>query len=139
MHEFASRAGARPPIRTVHAADHRLGLSASLRAGLAAVQGDSDGVFVFLGDMPLIPQETTDTMIVRLANGAVAVAPTWDGQRGHPVLFDRSLFSVLMRLQGDEGARDLLRGLGDRLSLVAASGPGVLLDVDAPGDLDALG
>ena len=44
-----------------------------------------------------------------------------------------------MNLDGDEGARDILRDLGNRLSLVAAAGPGVLLDVDAPGDLDALG
>ena len=125
-------------LTVVHAADHALGMSASLKAGIAGLVEDAEGVFVFLGDMPMIPADTVETMIVRLANGAVAVAPTWRGRRGHPVLFGRSLFPVLARSKGDEGAREVLRDLGDRLSLVPASSPGVLLDVDAPGDLDAL-
>ncbi len=125
-------------LEIVHADDHALGMSASLRAGVSHLRPATEGVFLFLGDMPLAPADTLETMIVRLANGAVAVAPSWEGQRGHPVLFGRSLFPQLMRLRGDEGARGILKGLGERLSLVAASSAGVLLDVDAPGDLDAL-
>ena len=132
-------AASRPRLAVVHADDHALGMSASLRAGVSHLGADTEGVFVFLGDMPLAPTDTLEAMIVRLANGAVAVAPIWRGQRGHPVLFGRSLFPALLRLKGDEGARGLLRNLGDRLSLVPASSSGVLLDVDAPGDLDALG
>ena len=94
-HDFVNRLGLRPRLKTVYAEDHALGLSASIRTGVAAVRRDVEGVFVFLGDMPLIPPDTIDRMTVRLANGAVAAAPTLGGKRGHPVLFGRSLFPRL--------------------------------------------
>ena len=138
--EFSLRPGPayRPMLKIVHAADHALGMSASLRCGAAAIDPSTGGVFVFLGDMPHAPVDTLEMMTVRLADGAVAVAPMWEGRRGHPVLFGRSLFPDLLKLEGDQGARTLLRGLGDRLALVPASSSGVLIDVDARADLDAL-
>lgn len=71
-----------------------------------------------------------------LAAGADAAAPVFQGQRGHPVLFARALLPQLLALTGDEGARQVLRGLGDRLALVETDDAGVLLDVDRPADLE---
>jgi molybdenum cofactor cytidylyltransferase len=135
----ADRLGDDQRVRFVHARDHLDGMAASLRAGVAALSADCDGVFVFLGDMPLIPPNVPPALAEVLAAGASAAAPAFEGRRGHPVLFGRSLFPALARLQGDEGAREVLRGLGDGLVIVATPDPGVLIDVDAPGDLDALG
>ncbi len=126
-------------VRWVRARDHRDGMAASLKAGVAALSADCEGVFVFLGDMPLVPPDVPPALAEALARGALAAAPAFEGRRGHPVLFGRSLFPALARLEGDEGAREVLRGLGDGLAIVATSDPGVLIDVDAPGDLDALG
>ena len=137
--DFVRRRTHAERMRLAYAADHRLGMSASLATGIAALSPDCDGVFVFLGDMPLIPPDVGPALAQALMKGADAAAPTFDGQRGHPVLFSRALFAALARLSGDEGARAVLRDLGDRLAIVSASDRGVLLDVDAQGDLDALG
>jgi molybdenum cofactor cytidylyltransferase len=51
------------------------------------------------------------------------------------VLVARRRFPDLLALGGDSGARALLESLGPRLVLVAASGSGVLFDVDRPSDL----
>ncbi len=126
-------------LRIVHAHDHRLGMASSLTAGVAALSADCDGVFVFLGDMPLIPRAVPFALADALERGATAAAPAFEGRRGHPVLFGRELFPSLATLKGDEGAREVLRALGAKLAIVTASDPGVLLDVDAPSDLDALG
>jgi molybdenum cofactor cytidylyltransferase len=53
------------------------------------------------------------------------------------VLFSAALFPQLLALSGDEGARQVLKSLGDRLTLIDTDDPGVLFDVDRPADLDA--
>jgi molybdenum cofactor cytidylyltransferase len=122
-------------IRIVHAADFAEGLAASLRAGVAGLPPDSAGVFVFLGDMPRVPTAVLAPLAAALSAGAPAAAPVFEGRRGNPVLIGRPLFPELLRLTGDEGARRVLQGLGDRLALVEAPDDGVLFDVDEPHQL----
>ena len=52
---FAEAQGEAGRLFVIHAADHALGLSASLRAGLSVIDAGARGAFVFLGDMPLVP------------------------------------------------------------------------------------
>jgi len=122
-------------IRIVQAADFAEGLAASLRAGVASLPPDSAGVFVFLGDMPRVPAAVLRPLAAALSAGASAAAPMFEGRRGNPVLIGRALFPELLRLTGDEGARRVLQGLGDRLALVEAPDDGVLFDVDEPHQL----
>jgi molybdenum cofactor cytidylyltransferase len=112
-------------------------MGASLAAGAQALPKDSGGVFVFLGDMPLIPHEVPMALAEALAGGGTAAAPAYKGRRGHPVLFGASLIPALAQLGGDEGARLILRNLGVRLALVETDDPGVLMDIDTQGDLPA--
>jgi len=133
--EFAKRADDSQRLRLIHAERHAEGLSASLAAGVAALPEDGDGVFVFLGDMPRVPGEIAAALAEALASGASAAAPTFNGHRGHPVLFGRNLWPDLLTLTGDKGAGDLLRTLGDRLALVEAPHDGVLFDIDRREDL----
>ncbi len=128
-HGFSGRLG------LVHARDHSEGMGASLRAGVAALAEDCPGAFVFLGDMPLIPAAVTSQMVAALSAGVSAVAPIFNGRRGHPVLFGAALFPALARAEGDAGARKVLENLGSSLALVDAADPGVIFDVDRPADL----
>lgn len=118
-------------LATIFAADHALGLSASLKAGIAALPADCDGAFIFLGDMPAVPPDVLQPLASALAGGALAAQPIHQGQRGHPALIGKALFPRLMELTGDAGAGALLKSLGDQVALVEA-GPGVLFDVDHP-------
>ena len=127
---WAVARGVEARLRIVHAVDHAQGMAATLRAGIAALPDDADGVFVFLGDMPLIPHAILPKLAEALAAGAMAAAPVFEGKRGHPVLFGRALFAALSALRGDAGAREVLAGLGGGLALFETRDPGVLFDVD---------
>jgi molybdenum cofactor cytidylyltransferase len=133
---FAQRRGEGTRLKVIHCAGHAEGMGATLRTGAASLPADADGVFVFLGDMPLIPAKVLPSLAEALAGGALAAAPLFDGRRGHPVLFSAELLESLRGLSGDQGARDLLQGLGARLALVETDDPGVLVDIDRPDDLD---
>jgi molybdenum cofactor cytidylyltransferase len=122
------------PLSFHHAPDFADGMSASLKAGIAAVPAVCDAVLICLGDMPFIRSETFDRLADSFdpAAGKVAIFPTFQGKRGNPVLLARALFFNIMRLSGDEGARLLLRAIPDRVGEVAVDDPGVLRDVDRP-------
>ena len=126
------------PVSFHHAPDFAAGMSASLKAGIAAVPADCGAALICLGDMPFVHPETFD----RLAEGfdpaaaKVALFPTFQGKRGNPVLLALPLFFNIMRLSGDEGARTLLKAIPERVGEVAVDDPGVLRDVDRPDALN---
>jgi molybdenum cofactor cytidylyltransferase len=132
---FADRIGAFERLRVVHAERHTEGMGASLSRGAGALPPDCAGVFVFLGDMPRVPHGVLEALAFAVRAGAPAAAPAFEGQRGHPVLFGADLIPALRMLEGDAGARTVLKELGSRLAVVEAPDDGVLFDVDEPGDL----
>ena len=119
-------------LAVTHAADWETGLSASLKAGVAALPPSAGAAVVFLADMPRLPSEVTEALIWAWRDGARAAAPLREGKRGHPVLLDCSLFAQIEELEGDRGAGALLAGLGDGLALIPCEDDGVLFDVDTP-------
>jgi molybdenum cofactor cytidylyltransferase len=87
-------------------ADWADGQSASLRCGLAALDG-ADAVLVVLGDQPGITPAAIDA--VAAADGDEdAVRATYDGVPSHPVLLRSALLERAGELCGDSGFRDLL-------------------------------
>ena len=121
----------RPLPHLIHAPDHACGLSASLRAGVKVAQADgAGGALICLGDMPLVPTGLLDRMIVAHHDShPAAVVVMQGGRRGHPVLWDRRMFPDLLRMEGDRGARDLLRQMGGALRRLHA-GPELHADFD---------
>jgi len=125
------------PVRFVEAAEFAQGQSASLRAGIAALPAEAAAAVVCLGDMPLVDGGVIDRMIAawRANPGQLAVQPTWRGEPGNPVLWDRSQFAELAAIAGDIGARDVLRRLGGDVLRVEVESDSVLRDFDT---LDSL-
>ena len=121
----------------IEAEDYALGLSASLKAGLAALSADAVGVLVFLGDMPLVPHAVLAPLVEALAGGAVAAVPVWEGKIGNPAALSARLFPELLALEGDRGARALIEGLGEAVVRIPAPDAGILFDVDLPDDLSS--
>lgn len=132
---FAVKAGQADRLTVVHAADHAEGMAATLRAGIAALPEVASAAIVFLGDMPLIPADIAAPLLAAVQAGAPAATPMIDGRRGHPAVLSRSLFDAVAALRGDEGARRILTGLGERLACIQTGHPGVLVDVDRAADL----
>jgi len=109
-----------------------LGMGASIAAGVAA-RPHARGWLVLPGDMPRVRPETLRRVAAELDRHPVAYAQH-GGRRGHPVGFAAELYSELVQLSGDEGARRLVaRYPAYGLEL---DDPGVLLDIDTPADLE---
>jgi molybdenum cofactor cytidylyltransferase len=96
---------------------------------------EADGWLIALGDMPFIRPQTYLQVAEELIGGALLVAPTYAGQRGHPVGFSGTLGPELCRLSGDRGAQSLLRRYRKELKLFSCRDPGIVYDIDVPGDL----
>lgn len=112
------------------------GLSASLAEGLSAAR-EASGWIVALADMPRVAPDTIARLAAALQAGADIAAPLWQGRRGNPVGFGRRHLPALLRLEGDRGARDLLKAFPP--VEITVDDPGVCLDVDLPSDLAACG
>ena len=136
---YAERTGQSDRLKTVDAEDWADGMAASLKRGVAALSPETRGVFVFLGDMPRIPVSVPLRLAEALEGAVVAAIPTFQGQRGHPVLLGAGLFASIAGLSGDEGARPIIKRLGARLAEVETDDDGVLFDIDAPQDLTRSG
>lgn len=122
--------------RIVHAANWTEGMAATLRKGTGALAGRSQGVCLFLGDMPLVPVTLCPELIERAQLAGYAARPKVGGEPGHPVAFTRAAFADLLALTGDRGATALLRARAD-VAYLETNDPGALLDIDTPGDLAA--
>lgn len=109
------------------------GLGASLAWGIA--QAPADGYLIALGDMPWIRPETIAAVAECLREGAPLARPFHEGRPGHPVGFGAGFRPQLMACGGDRGARHLLVDHADRMEALDVADPGVLADVDLPGDL----
>jgi molybdenum cofactor cytidylyltransferase len=128
------------PVTFVHNPDFADGLSASVKAGVAAAPDDVDGVIVCLGDMPQVNAPLIDKLIGAFdpEKGALVVVPTINGKRGNPVVWSRRFFPELVALQGDAGARHLIKSVPEAVVEVPLSGTAALVDVDTPDALEAV-
>lgn len=111
-----------------------LGMGHSIAVGVAA-RSDAAGWLILPGDMPMVRSATLREVARGLDQHAVVYAQH-KGMRGHPVGFSAELYSELVALRGDEGARRLVArypALG-----LEVDDPGVLIDVDTENDLDNL-
>lgn len=127
-----------PPIRLVHCGDHALGMSASLRCGLAALPPDAAGALIFLADMPRIPPMIAGKLVEAVDAGALAAVPKFHGREGHPVVVSRALFDRFSEA-GDGGGRRILRDLGAQVAMILSDDDGVLADIDTPADISRCG
>jgi molybdenum cofactor cytidylyltransferase len=110
------------------------GMGNSIAAGVAERSG-APGWLLLPGDMPLVQPGTLLAVATAMEQHAVVHAEH-KGRRGHPVGFAAELYSELVKLQGDEGARRIVARYPAH-GLEVADG-GVLLDIDTAADLEAL-
>lgn len=123
-------------VGVLHAPQWAEGMAATLREGIGALAPDTNGVFVFLGDMPLVPVGLCAELAALAEQAGYAARPRVSGKPGHPAAFIRAAFADLMALEGDTGANALLRQRRD-VAYIETADTGALLDIDTPGDLAA--
>ena len=114
------------PVRDVVSLPDGCGLGAAIAAGVAA-RVDAGGWVLLPAGRPLARPTTLAAVARALAHHAVAYAQH-EGRPGRPVGFGAELYSELVRLDDDTGARRLL-----------VRYPSVGVDVDDPGVLPPSG
>ena len=85
------------------------GCSSSYRAGIGAINPESSAIMIILGDRP----QVTPEVINRLADewreqDAPIALCSYQGRKGHPMIFAQSLFPALVDLHGDKAAWKLV-------------------------------
>ena len=128
LRELLSGAGCR--VEICEQADS--GMAASLVGGLQQAC-ESDAWLIALADMPYLKPGTLDALVQALRAGADIVQPWFEGKGGNPVGFARRHLAQLLELEGDEGARALLRL--HAVTRVEVEDAGIFRDVDTAQDL----
>lgn len=115
--------------------DAALGMGVSLVHALSHTR-EAAGWIVALADMPFVQPATCTALIAAIRRGADIAAPTFKGRRGNPVAFGRTHLPELLRLGGDQGARNLLAAYP--VTEIAVDDAGIGRDIDTAADLGAL-
>ena len=111
-------------------------MGSSLKAGLKHLSSkfeDIDAAIVMVCDQPHVSSRYIQSIISKYETTKRAiVASYYAGTSGVPVLFDKSLFSELLRLEDTEGAKKLLTQYPRHIELVDF--PEGAIDLDTPKD-----
>ncbi|MCP3141444.1 nucleotidyltransferase family protein [Pyxidicoccus xibeiensis] len=141
QHEAVGAELAGLAVRTVVHADWAAGPGGSLRAGLRALTsdetGDVEAVVVLLCDQLRVDAAHLRALVATWRHtGCAVVASAYDGARGVPALFSRTVFAELEALQPEQGARGVIARDASRVAEVPL--PGGDEDVDTAADLARL-
>lgn len=128
-------------VEVVHNVDYALGMSGSLRVGVAALASRHappvDGAMICLADMPWVRPEHLDALmrVFDPADGRSICAPVYGRRRGNPVVWAASYFGQIDEITGDVGARDLLARHVACVHEIVFEDSGVARDIDLPDGL----
>ena len=118
---------------------YRNGMSHSLRLGLEMAGADFTSVMFLLADQPLLNAEMIDRLLECFWSSDKDICvPVCGGRRRNPTLFTRRFYSRILKIQGDTGAREIIRSHPESVQAVEMDDPLRFFDIDTPTDLDRL-
>lgn len=128
------------PVFLVENERWQTGMGSSIAAGvqfLRDLETDAAAVAILLADQPFVAATHLREMrsVFSRAGGAI-VAARYNGTVGVPALFKRALFGALAVLDGETGARSLLRSPESKI--VEYDLPEAAVDIDTPEDFATL-
>jgi molybdenum cofactor cytidylyltransferase len=136
------------------------GQLSSIHAAIRSLSADAYGMILFLVDHPLVSSALVETLIDRFyagaqesssksrvvgaglvenpeprrappgANTSRIVLPTYNGKRGHPVIFAASLFPELLAAPLDQGARTVVWAHASEVVEVPTAEAGCVMNVN---------
>ena len=128
------------PVTLVHNAEFEQGQDGSVRAGLAALTGPFDAVFVVPCDQPLIAADDLTELISAFKKrpGGHVVVPMVDGQRGNPILIDEEARTQILDSGANLGCRHLLARRPELVHTHASANRRFITDLDTLDDVRVL-
>ena len=101
-------------IKFVFNKDFENGMSSSIKTGLDHLSKNTEAFFICLGDMPMINSDIYNQLI-KSRNQKNIIVPTYNGQQGNPVLFNKLMKEKIMTITGDMGAKKILELNKDKI------------------------
>lgn len=124
-------------VHVVVNADWKKGMGNSLKAGLSYLLQQlprAEAVITMVCDQPLINSDHLTKLVSEYKSSeSVIVASFYQGVAGVPVLFDRTLFSELLSMSDEAGAKKILQQHPELIQMVPFSGGEI--DIDTEDDL----
>ncbi len=129
-----------PGLMVVKNDDWKEGMAFSIRTGLFTLTElfpQVDGIVMLVCDQPFLNHDVIRALIEAQRNsGLPAAAASYGGKLGTPALFHKSIFTELMSLSGDTGARKILDKM--REDVVTIDFEMGIVDIDTPEDYERL-
>jgi CTP:molybdopterin cytidylyltransferase MocA len=128
------------PVTLVHNSLHADGQEGSVRAGLAALSGPFDAVFVLPSDQPLISSDDLIELIgaFKKRPAGHVVVPTVNGQRGNPVVLDEVALAEILDSDTNLACRHLTNNDPELVHAYVTYNTHFITDLDTPRDLQVL-
>jgi molybdenum cofactor cytidylyltransferase len=124
---------------TVENKDWQAGMSSSIRHGLRKLielDPQLDAVLITLMDQPKVTARHLSNFVAAfIEEGSLIIAAEYSGTTGVPALFARPLFNELMQLEGDQGARSIIRRRSNVQTIPLDE---AAIDIDSLADLESL-
>lgn len=128
------------PVQIVENQHWNEGMSASIRVGIAAlsaVNHNLDAVLITLCDQPFVSSQALDQLVEAYClTGKQIIASEYAKTFGVPALFSRTLFSELVALKSNEGAKKMIQKHSNQVFSVPF--PEGAIDIDTPKDYEDL-
>lgn len=126
-------------LRCVVNSRYSQGQLSSLMVGIGALSPESEAAVVNLVDHPLVSSATIKAVIESFRRAPVPIViASYNGQRGHPVLFSSQVYGEILAAPLDQGAKVVVRKDPARVREIALDDPGILADIDTPEEYQRL-
>ena len=125
-------------VQALYNPDWAEGLGASIRNGVNAIisQKVADNILIMLADQPLVDASLLQKLVsIHHDKGNRVTACQYENTIGVPAIFSSSTFSELQKMQGDKGAKTLMRKYKASNELTLLDTPNASIDLDTPEDV----
>ncbi len=113
--------------------DWERGQLSSIQAAIRSLPPNTDGLLLCPVDHPLISAALVGDLIEAFEkNHPAIVLPTFEGRRGHPVIFAARLYEELLSAPEDKGARAVVWAHAGEISEVTTNEEGCVLNLNDP-------
>jgi molybdenum cofactor cytidylyltransferase len=123
------------PVKIMINPNYKEGMSTSIIAGLILADPQAEAIMLALGDQPSVDSQIINHLIDEFYNHDKGIAvPTYQGRRGHPIIFAVKYKEKLLELEGDIGGREIIKQHPDDVLEVAVDSESVISDIDTRDD-----
>ena len=110
------------------------GQLSSIQAAVRSLPpGETEGLILCPVDHPLVSAKLVARLIAEFdSSGKLIVLPTYNGKRGHPLIFRSSLYDEILAASPEVGARQVVWNHASDLLEVPTDEEGIILNLNNP-------